>query len=92
MSADFLASDYCYEVEMQQALEQHECDRTRVIPVILRPVDWEGTPFARLQALPRDARPVEQWCSRDAALSDIARGVREAVEEMRRPGSTPAAV
>ena len=40
VSPDFLASDYCYEVEMQRALERHRCGETRVIPIILRPCDW----------------------------------------------------
>src|SRR5690242_9935490 len=42
ISADFLASDYCYSVEMQCALQRHEAREARVIPIILRPVSWEG--------------------------------------------------
>jgi hypothetical protein len=36
ISADFLASDYCYDIELQRALERHESKEARVIPVILR--------------------------------------------------------
>src|SRR5256885_1463819 len=39
VSADFLTSDYCYEIEMTQALGRHEAGETRVIPIILRPCD-----------------------------------------------------
>jgi hypothetical protein len=58
ISPDFLASDYCYGVEMQRALARHAAGDACVIPVILRPVDWQGTPFAHLHCVPTDARPV----------------------------------
>jgi anti-anti-sigma factor len=76
VSADFLASDYCYEVELQRALERHRNREARVVPIIIRPADWHTTPFADLQALPRDARPVALWPNRDQAYSDIAAGIR----------------
>lgn len=58
ISADFLASDYCYDIEMNRAIERHEFGEARVIPIILRPVDWKGAPFGKLQALPKNAEPV----------------------------------
>jgi len=82
ISPDFLASDYCYGIEMLQALERHNNGEVQVIPIILRPVDWEGAPFAHLQCLPRDARAVTEWDNRDAAFRDIARGIRTAIEQL----------
>src|SRR5687767_3923965 len=41
VSSDFLASDYCWSVELESALERHRAGRARVIPVILRSVDWQ---------------------------------------------------
>ena len=38
VSPEFMASDYCYGVEMKQALERHEYGKARVVPIILRPV------------------------------------------------------
>ena len=52
ISSDFIASDYCYDVEMRRAIERHEAEEARVIPVILRPVIWEEAPFGHIQALP----------------------------------------
>ena len=46
ISADFLASDYCYDIEMQRVLERHHAGEARVIPVILQPVDWQEAAFA----------------------------------------------
>lgn len=82
ISADFLASDYCYEKEMQVALARHESGDTRVIPVILRAVDWQDAPFGKLQALPKDAKPVANWESRDDAFTSIVQGIRQAIREM----------
>ena len=82
ISSDFIASDYCYDVEMKRALERHEAEEARVIPVILRPVDWEEAPFGKLLALPTDGEAVTLWDNQDAAFRDIARGIREVVEKL----------
>ncbi|MBD2097678.1 hypothetical protein H6F90_21500 [Trichocoleus sp. FACHB-591] len=44
--------NYCYEIEMQWALERHDKGEARVIPILLRPCDWKGAPLGKLQALP----------------------------------------
>jgi TIR domain len=80
VSPDFLASDYCSDVELQLALERHARGEAVVIPVILRSVDWSITPFAKLQALPKDGKAVTSWPDRDAALMDVALGIRRVVE------------
>ena len=82
ISADFLASDYCYDVEMNRAMERHETGKARVIPIILRKVDWRGAPFGKLQALPKDAKPVTSWSNIDEAFTNIAEGIRSAVERI----------
>jgi len=61
VSPSLLASDYCYGIEIRRALERHEAGEARLIPVILRPVDWQRAPFGKLQALPKDARPVTDF-------------------------------
>ncbi len=88
ISADFLASDDCYAIEMKRALERHAAGEAVVIPIILRPVDWTGAPFAKLQCLPTRAVPVTSWADRDEALRDVAEGIRRAVVRARRPPET----
>src|SRR6266487_1344924 len=80
ISADFLASDYCYNIEMQRALERHQRGEACVIPIIIRPVDWQHTSFAHLQCLPRDGKPVTEWGNQDAAFRDIAESLRRTIE------------
>lgn len=87
VSSSFLASDYCYGKEMSLALERHFRGEVLVIPVIVRPVDWRSAPFARIQGLPLDGKPVTSWANRDEAWTDVAQGVRRAIAEFaaRRP-------
>src|SRR5713101_4028577 len=58
ISPAFMEADYCNSAEMQQALERHIAGDTRIIPILLRPADWSGAPFAHLPCFPRNARPV----------------------------------
>jgi len=83
ISADFLASDYCYESELSRAIQRHENGEARVIPVIARPCDWTNAPFHLLQALPNDAKPVTAWHNQDEAWRDVATGIRLACEDIR---------
>ena len=83
ISSDFMASGYCIDIEMKQAMKLHKARKARIIPIILRPVDWTKAPFASLQALPTDGRPVTEWPNQDSAFLNIAQGIRRAVEELQ---------
>jgi len=85
ISADFIASDYCYDKEMGRAMERHEARETVVIPGILRPVDWAGAPFGKLQALPKNAQPVTIWANRDEAWLNVVQGIRRTIEQQPNP-------
>lgn len=82
ISADFLASDTCYQIEMRQALERHRQGEARVVPIILRPCDWQSSPFAHLQCLPRNSQPITTWSNQDEAFADVVVGVRNIIEEL----------
>ncbi len=82
ISPDFMASDYCYSNEMQFALDRHKQGLTHVIPILLRPVDWQDAPFSHLQYLPSNNRPVTLWENRDSAFLEVVTGIRAAVVQM----------
>ena len=82
VSTAFMASDYCYDKEMQRAMERHEAKEARVIPIILRPCDWHSAPFGKLKALPKDGKPVISWSNRDEAFLDIAQALRRVVADV----------
>jgi hypothetical protein len=84
VSADFLASDYCYEREMQRALQRHEAGQALLIPIIIRPCDWKHAPFAHMQVLPTTAKAITMWENLDAAWDDVVQGIRKALEAFSR--------
>jgi len=83
ISADFIASEYCYSKELETALDRHEAKKATVIPIILRHCLWNELPFGKLQALPTDAKPITSWDSQDEALTTVARRIREVLQAKR---------
>jgi TIR domain len=79
VSPDFIASNYCFDVEMKRAMERHESGAARVIPVILRPCDWHSAPFGKLLAAPKDGKPVVSWPDLDEAFLDVVQEIRSAL-------------
>ena len=61
VSPYFIASDYCYNIEMQRAMERHGKGEARVIPVILHPCDWQKTPFGKKGIGLSSARPMARF-------------------------------
>jgi len=83
VSSSFLASDYCWDVETKRAVERHDRGEAKVIPIMLRQCDWHGAPFGKLEALPKDGKAITSWSNRDEAFTEVALGIRLAVETMR---------
>lgn len=93
VSPYFIASDYCYDVEMIRAMQRHERREARVIPVILHPCSWQRLPFGKLLATPTDGRPVSKFPNQHDAFLEITESISRAVEELgtnkdRRGGET----
>ena len=65
VSSYFLASDYCYDIEMSRAMEKHQEGSARVIPVILHPCDWQNAPFGALRATPTDGKLISMFANQD---------------------------
>jgi len=83
VTSSFLGSQYIGRVELVRALERHRCGEAIVIPVILKPADWQTAGLEGLQALPKDGKAVSTWPDQDTAFLDIARGLRRAVDTWR---------
>ncbi len=82
VSPDFMDSDYCYGREMKRAMERHESGEARIIPILLRPVYYEGAPFEKFQMLPTNGKPITSWPHHDEAFEEIAKGISKAVKEL----------
>ncbi len=83
ISPSFLDSDYCYNVQMQQAIQRHERKEARVIPVILRPVIWDIPPIDKLRALPDDDKPISIWRNRDEGFKNVSDGIKKVIEQLK---------
>lgn len=94
VSPDFIHSDYCYSVELERAMQRHEERSAIVVPVILRPVDWQSAPFGGLKVLPRDGKPVVSWPTMDDGFVDAVRSLRALLlqRSSASAGAAPASV
>jgi len=81
ISPDFLNSDYIYENEIRQAIEQHNLGKSIVVPIMLRKCDIEFTPFKHIQGLPTDLEPItsKKWFTPDDAFFDVIEGLKKII-------------
>src|SRR5260370_11756011 len=89
ISADFMASDFYFSIEMTQAIARHDANQARVLPIILRPTDWKGAPFDKLKLLPTDGKAVTRWPTHDDAFEDIVQGIRAAIADLTKQRTPP---
>jgi formylglycine-generating enzyme required for sulfatase activity len=83
ISPNFVSSEYCYDIELPDAMARHEAKEAYVVPILLRPVArWEKLPFAKLQVYPSGGKPVTRWSHEDDALEDVTEGIAAAVDQL----------
>lgn len=89
VSPDFLASDYCYDIEVTRAMERHVAGEARVIPIILRHCEWKSAPFGKLLAAPKDGKPINTWTDLDEAFLDVVQKIKTALPKAKPSLVTP---
>ena len=82
ISSYFVDSDYCWGIEMKRALERHKAGEARVVPILLSPVDYDGTPIGDLLMLPTEGKAITRWSDREEALLDVVLGIRRLVRTL----------
>ena len=60
ISSDFLASDYCYDLEMARAIERHGAGEATVIPVISGPAIGSRLPSANSRLFRKTESPLSR--------------------------------
>ncbi len=85
VTENFIASDYCYDVEMKEALSLHDQDKVRSIPIIAKECLWQDTPFARLQALPEDGKALtsSDWSNPNRPYLNVVEELRSICQDIR---------
>ncbi len=91
ISSDFLASEYCYDIEAKRALDRHATGDAILIPIILRPVMWQLSPFGKIQSLPLDAEPITMWGNRDLAFQSVCEGLLKLITAHEKVAPDPPA-
>ena len=90
VSKAFFASKYISDYEVPAAMHAHQSRKARVIPILLESVPgWTKTELARLQFLPKGAKPVSKWKDPVKAFADIADGVRKVAKDIIVSGGGP---
>jgi hypothetical protein len=82
VSPYFIGSDYCYGIEMNRAMERHHAGSARVIPVILEPCDWHDLPFGKLNAVPKDGRPISKFPNLHDAFLEVTLAIKAVVKSL----------
>lgn len=87
ISSDFMNSSYCNDVEVKRAMERHhdKNDPAVVVPIILRHCDWTDAPFAKLQALPKNATPIAKYGDKDEAYLFIVKQIKNLIKSRNQP-------
>jgi tetratricopeptide (TPR) repeat protein len=83
ISPNFLASNYQYGIELQRAMTRYDEKEAHVIPILLRPCDWKGAPFEKLQVFPRNGTALTLWRNRDAGFAEVAQEIRTVLQTLR---------
>ncbi len=81
ISPSFLASDYCFDVELKRAMEKKDEGTAEIIAILVRPCDWNDCEFAKYQAVPKDAKPITTWSDADSAWLDVVKGLKRHIED-----------
>src|SRR2546429_6287493 len=82
VSSHFTGSDCLLEDEVEPALSRFEAGTAHVIPILLRPVNIEGTPFKDFQCLPRDDKPVSKWPDKEQAFLSIQKDMQVVINKL----------
>ena len=84
VSSAFLGSNYCMKVEMKIALEMHARHEAEIVPIILRPCDWQDEAFGKFKALPKDGKSITQWANHDEAFLDVVQGLKSLAAKLKK--------
>ena len=83
-SANLLGNNDFHDEVLPELMNQRSSSEAWVIPVILSVCDWQKTELGRVQALPRDAKPIKTWEDQDQAFFDIKNNIERLVTVSRR--------
>ena len=81
VSADFVASDFCYKKEFGAALDAHRKGEKTIVPVMLRKTDWQDLPLAEIQGTPGEWITLAK--DKDEAWTKVSESLRPAIDKAK---------
>ena len=81
VSADFLNSFYCFEVELTATLNRLEHSDIRIIPIIVRPCRWKDSALKDYLAATKDGQEISKYENRDDAWLEVVNSVEGAAKK-----------
>ena len=88
VSPNFIASDYCMNVELKHAIYRHKLGHAIVVPIIIEHCDWTAIPeLSSLKALPVDAMPISAWDNMDEAFLNVIEEIITIISNYKTPPS-----
>jgi hypothetical protein len=88
VSPDYIASNYCYDEELDLALVREAAGDLFVIPVIFQPCEWLQTPLKKFKAVPNDGKPVAEHTNVNVALLEVATEIRRLCRQVKSTAQT----
>ena len=80
ITADYISSYFCYEVELAKAIERQRQQKCIIVPVILKPVGGlDDLPFGHLLRVPQDGRPITSFSPRDEGYANAITKIDEMI-------------
>lgn len=79
ISAEFLASEYSFSVEVELAFNRLKNKGVKIVPILIKPCLWDQSRFSELQIIPRDAKPISSWTSPEDAYYQVAEEVKNLI-------------
>ena len=84
VSSDFMNSRFISQVEFKYAIDRHNSKKSIVIPIIINYCLWDiDINLSKLQVLPNEAKPIDDWKTPDQAYNNIASGIRTVLSTIK---------
>jgi len=81
VSADFLASDFINDFEIPILLERGKKGEVSIVPMLIRPVYFQGSELSDFKGLPKSGKPISNWQNEDEAWISVVGDLVEIIEK-----------
>jgi hypothetical protein len=86
ISANFLASDFCTDIELAEFLKARQQRGLKLVGVVISDCGWQHSPLAEIQLLPRDEngnlKPIKSTRNRDKAWTGVVNEIASLLQSL----------